>query len=53
MFEPVVIVHAEEHYRDLLREAEVERLVRHAGPVGAVRHLMALVSTAFRALALA
>jgi hypothetical protein len=43
MFEQMVVVHAEERYRDMLREAEKERLVRGLRPArGLARLLVAL-----------
>ena len=43
MFEQMVVIHAAERYKDMLREAENERLVRGVRPVrGLARLLVAL-----------
>ena len=40
MFEPVVIYSAEARYEDLLREAEAERLLKHARVPGVLVSLL-------------
>lgn len=51
MFDPVYIISAEQRYKDLLREAEAERLARSAGPARAMRPFLGLAGILF-ALAL-